>query len=211
MKIGIYGGTFNPPHLGHLTAAAAVVSMLKLDKLLLIPASIPPHKALPAGSPTAEQRLEMTRLAGEQLGLGDRVETLDMELRRQGKSYTSDTLAALKAQYPEDELWLLMGTDMFLSFQTWHEPEKIASLAGIAAFGRQIHGFDREDAVLCGVESRTSSPVRILRDENKESAIRGLFPCGEGAGYAGGITSAAVDGIRIAQELAARFARPVRH
>ena len=98
MKIGIYGGTFNPPHLGHLTAAAAVFSMLKLDKLLLIPASIPPHKDLPAGSPTAEQRLEMTRLAGEQLGLGDRVETLDMELHRQGKSYTSDTLAELKAR-----------------------------------------------------------------------------------------------------------------
>ena len=136
MKIGIYGGTFNPPHLGHLTAAAAVFSMLKLDKLLLIPASIPPHKDLPAGSPTAEQRLEMTRLAGEQLGLGDRVETLDMELHRQGKSYTSDTLAELKARYPDDELWLLMGTDMFLSFHTWHEPEKIASLAGIAAFGR---------------------------------------------------------------------------
>ena len=136
MKIGIYGGTFNPPHLGHLTAAAAVFSMLKLDKLLLIPASIPPHKDLPAGSPTAEQRLEMTRLAGEQLGLGDRVETLDMELHRQGKSYTSDTLAELKARHPEDELWLLMGTDMFLSFHTWHEPEKIASLAGIAAFGR---------------------------------------------------------------------------
>ena len=75
MKIGIYGGTFNPPHLGHLTAAAAVIATLKLDKLLLIPASIPPHKDLPAGSATAEQRLEMTRLAGEQLGLGDKVET----------------------------------------------------------------------------------------------------------------------------------------
>ena len=136
MKIGIYGGTFNPPHLGHLTAAAAVIATLKLDKLLLIPASIPPHKNLPAGSATAEQRLEMTRMAGEQLGLGSKVETLDMEVRRAGKSFTSDTLAELKAQFPEDELWLLMGTDMFLSFETWHEPEKIASLAGIAAFGR---------------------------------------------------------------------------
>ena len=136
MKIGIYGGTFNPPHLGHLTAAAAVIATLKLDKLLLIPASIPPHKDLPAGSATAEQRLEMTRMAGEQLGLGSKVETLDMEVRREGKSFTSDTLAELKAQFPEDELWLLMGTDMFLSFETWHEPEKIASLAGIAAFGR---------------------------------------------------------------------------
>lgn len=136
MKIGIYGGTFNPPHLGHVTAARAVVELLKLDKLLLIPAGLPPHKDLPAGSPTAEQRLEMTRLAGEQLGLGDRVETLDVELRREGPSYTADTLAQLHLRYPDDELWLLMGTDMFLTLQAWHSPEKIFAQAGIAAFGR---------------------------------------------------------------------------
>ena len=136
MKIGIYGGTYNPPHLGHVTAARAVFELLKLDKLLLIPAGMPPHKAMPAGSPTPEQRLEMTRLAGEQLGLKDKVEVLDIELRREGKSYTSDTLAELKQRYPEDELWLLVGTDMFLTIQAWHEPEKIFSLAGIAAFGR---------------------------------------------------------------------------
>lgn len=136
MKIGVYGGTFNPPHLGHLTAARAVFELLKLDKLLLVPAGLPPHKELPAGSPTAEQRLEMTRLAGEQIGLGDQVEVLDLELRRQGKSYTSDTLAQIKALYPEAELWLLMGTDMFLTLQTWHAPEEIFALAGIAAFGR---------------------------------------------------------------------------
>ena len=136
MKIGVYGGTFNPPHLGHLTAARAVFELLGLDLLLLIPAGLPPHKELPAGSPTPEQRLEMTRLAGEQLGLGDRVRTLDIELERGGRSFTSDTLAQLKAQYPDSELWLLMGTDMFLTLQAWHEPEKILSLAGIAAFGR---------------------------------------------------------------------------
>ena len=136
MRIGIYGGTFNPPHLGHLTAARAVFELLNLDQLLLVPAGMPPHKELPAGSPTPEQRLEMTRLAGEQLGLGDRVRTLDIEVYRQGKSFTADTLAQLKAQHPEDELWLLMGTDMFLTLQAWHEPGKILSLAGIAAFGR---------------------------------------------------------------------------
>ena len=136
MKIGVYGGTFNPPHLGHLTAARAEVELLGLDLLLLIPAGLPPHKELPAGSPTPEQRLEMTRLAGEQLGLGDKVRTLDIELERGGRSFTSDTLAQLKAQYPDSELWLLMGTDMFLTLQAWHEPEKILSLAGIAAFGR---------------------------------------------------------------------------
>lgn len=136
MKIGVYGGTFNPPHLGHLTAARAVFELLKLDKLLLVPAGLPPHKALPAGSPTAEQRLEMTRLAGEQLDLGDRVEVLDLELRRAGKSYTADTLSQIKELYPGAELWLLMGTDMFLTLQTWHTPEEIFALAGIAAFGR---------------------------------------------------------------------------
>ena len=136
MKIGVYGGTFNPPHLGHLTAARSVFELLGLDLLLLIPAGMPPHKELPAGSPTAEQRLEMTRLAGEQLGLGDKVRTLDIELERGGRSFTSDTLAQLREQYPDSELWLLMGTDMFLTLQTWHEPEKILSLAGVAAFGR---------------------------------------------------------------------------
>lgn len=136
MKIGIYGGTFNPPHLGHVTAAWAVFDLLRLDRLLVIPAGLPPHKDLPDHSPTPAQRLEMTRLAVEQMGLDGKAEVLDMELSRAGKSYTSDTLAELKERYPDDELWLLMGTDMFLTLQAWHAPEEILSLAGIAAFGR---------------------------------------------------------------------------
>lgn len=136
MRIGVYGGAFNPPHLGHITAARAVSGLLKLDKLLVVPTGHPPHKTLPPGSPTPEQRLEMTRLAMEQAGLGDRVEVSDLEVRRAGNSYTADTLARLREQYPEDELWLLMGADMFLTLQTWREPERILSLAGIAAFGR---------------------------------------------------------------------------
>lgn len=72
-------------------------------------------------------------------------------------------------------------------------------------FGSIIGGFDRPDAVLAGIESRTSSPVRIPRDEHMESRIRGLFPCGEGAGYAGGITSAAMDGIKAAEEIIRRY------
>ena len=136
MRIGVYGGTFNPPHLGHIAAARAVFETLKLDRLLLIPDRQPPHKPLPEGSPAPEQRLELTRLSGEQLGLGDRVETLDLELHRSGPSYTADTLRAVHERYPDDELWLLMGTDMFLTLHTWHEPEQILALAGIAAFSR---------------------------------------------------------------------------
>lgn len=80
-----------------------------------------------------------------------------------------------------------------------------AFVEGMTAFGRQIKGYDRPDAVLSGVESRTSSPVRICRDESLQSAVRGLYPCGEGAGYAGGITSAAMDGLRIAEAMAAEY------
>ena len=147
MKIGIFGGTFNPPHLGHITAAREAFALLGLDRLLLIPAGLPPHNELPAGSPTAGQRLEMTQLAAEATELGDRVEVLDLELRREGRSFTSDTLEALKAQYPEDELWLLMGTDMFLSLQTWHEPERVLSLVNIAAFGRRAADTESSFAV----------------------------------------------------------------
>jgi hypothetical protein len=76
--------------------------------------------------------------------------------------------------------------------------------SGIAGFSNSINGFDMEEAVLSGVESRTSSPVRIVRNENLQSeTLAGLFPCGEGAGYAGGITSAAVDGIKVAEQMAA--------
>ena len=136
MRIGIYGGTFNPPHLGHITAARSVFELLKLDKLLLVPAKLPPHKDMPAGSATPEQRLEMTALAGDQTGLGDRVEVLDLELEREGKSYTCDTLESIQQLYPGAELWLMMGTDMFLTFQNWKDPDRILSMAGLVAFGR---------------------------------------------------------------------------
>ena len=135
MNIGIYGGTFDPPHWGHITAARAAMEQLGLDKLVLIPDRVPPHKALPEGSASPEQRLEMAALATAELG--KRAEVSDRELRRDGPSYTSDTLAELRREHPEDALWLLMGSDMFLSLQTWHAPERIMELARIAPFSRE--------------------------------------------------------------------------
>lgn len=88
-------------------------------------------------------------------------------------------------------------------------PEVLSTslIEGIESFGKKIKGFNHPEAILAGIESRTSSPVRIPRDEKLESNVAGLYPCGEGAGYAGGITSAAMDGIKVAEELASRFAR----
>ena len=136
MNIGIYGGTFNPPHLGHFQAAKTAIAALKLDKLILIPAALPPHKELPEGTPSPERRLEMTAKMADAMAMPGTGEVSDLELRRPGKSYTADTLEQLHRQYPQAKLWLLMGTDMFLTLHLWREPERIMALAGICAFGR---------------------------------------------------------------------------
>ena len=133
MKLGIYGGTFNPPHLGHLTSARLALDALGLDELRFVPAALPPHKRLPPDAPGPEARLEMVELAADGLLLPGRVSVSGMELSRPGKSYTADTLAQLHAQNPGAELWLMMGTDMFLTLQNWREPERITALAGICA------------------------------------------------------------------------------
>ena len=109
---------------------------LKLDKLLLMPAAIPPHKVLPADSPSKEHRLAMVEIMADSMNLPGRVEVSSLEMDREGKSYTSDTLEAIHKQYPDAELWLLMGTDMFLTLHHWHDPGTITRLAGICAFGR---------------------------------------------------------------------------
>ena len=186
MKIGIYGGSFNPIHRGHLTAAQSAAQQLGLDRLFLIPASVPPHKQLSADSASAQQRLEMTVLATAEMQC--KVDVLDIELRRTGKSYTSDTLRELKEKYPDDELWLLMGTDMFLSLQTWHEPEVIMSLASIGAFSRTEEGEDEEFAAQKAFLEKTyGATVATLENprviEISSTQVRTALPKGDGEEY----------------------------
>ena len=138
MKIGIYGGSFNPPHLGHMAAAKAAVEELGLDRLLIVPACDPPHKQLAEDSAPPEHRLKMAAIMADQL---PKAECWDVEFTREGVSYTVDTLEEAARLWPEDELWLLVGSDMFLSLQSWRDPERILSLAGICAFDR-----DEEDS-----------------------------------------------------------------
>ena len=136
-RIGIYGGTFNPPHIGHITAAAQAVETLGLDRLLMIPDRIAPHKQLPGNSATAEQRLDMLRIAAKGC---PKAEVSDMELRREGISYTYLTVEQLRKEYPQAKLYLLMGTDMFLSFLSWKEPERILQHVTLAVMYRGDKG-----------------------------------------------------------------------
>ena len=141
MKIGIYGGTFDPPHLGHMEAARVAMETLSLDRLLIIPDREPPHKDLTVEAASPQQRLAMAALMAD--GLGPRAEASDLEICREGKSFTADTVEKLHQAFPEDELWLLMGTDMFLTVQNWYQPERIFQYAGVAAFAR--HEEDTEE------------------------------------------------------------------
>ena len=118
MKTAIYGGSFNPPHLGHADAAMAVYEELSPDRFFIIPDNVPPHKKLAEGSPDGESRLELCRL--NFAGIPG-AEVLDIELLREGKSYTADTVEQILGQYPEDELYLVLGTDMLLSFEHWYK------------------------------------------------------------------------------------------
>ncbi len=132
-RIGIYGGTFNPPHIGHIRAADCAIDKLGLNKLLLIPDRIAPHKIIPEGSPSPQQRLEMLRCAAAG---ADKMDVSDLELRRPTVSYTYETVAQLHDLYPEAKLYLLMGTDMFLSFSQWRKPEEILRYAALGVFYR---------------------------------------------------------------------------
>ena len=184
MNIGVYGGTFDPPHWGHITAARAAMEQLKLDRLVLIPDRVPPHTARPEGSASPEQRLEMAALATAELGR--RAEVSDRELRRDGPSYTSDTLAALRREHPEDALWLLMGSDMFLSLQTWHAPERIMELARIAPFSREA---EDESAAFAAQKARLEreygAQIQIVQNpevrELSSTEVRAALAAGRGS------------------------------
>jgi len=136
-RIGIYGGSFNPPHIGHIQAAKEAAEALHLDKLLVIPAGIAPHKQMPGNSATPQQRLDMLRLA---LADCPQIEVSDLELKREGPSYTYETILQLREEYPEATLILFMGTDMFLSIHTWKNADIILKNATLGVFYRGDRG-----------------------------------------------------------------------
>lgn len=130
-KIGIYGGTFSPPHLGHVAAAESFAKAIAFDKLIIMPDFLPPHKEFD-GKVSAEDRLKMCELAFSHI---ENVEVSDLEIKRGGKSYTALTLEALSS--PDTELYFLCGTDMFLTLGEWYSPERIFEHANICFIRRE--------------------------------------------------------------------------
>jgi nicotinate-nucleotide adenylyltransferase len=133
VRIGILGGTFNPPHLGHLVCAQEAHLQLGLDRVLLVPAGSPPHKAV-EDDPGVQHRLGMSRAA-----IADddqRFEVSAAEAERAGPSYTVDTLEQLRSSMPDSELFLIVGGDVAAGFASWREPERVLSLASLAVADR---------------------------------------------------------------------------
>jgi len=132
VRLGIYGGVFNPPHHGHLVAAQEAYTQLGLDVVVWIPVGDAPHRVV-ENDPGAEARFEMVELA---IAGDERFRVSRIELEREGPSYTVDTLKELREREPDDELFLILGVDQALALPTWREPEQVLDLATIGVFER---------------------------------------------------------------------------
>ena len=161
-RIGILGGTFNPPHCGHTYIAARAREALCLDRIIFVPAATPPHKPLPEGTPTAEQRIQMLYAATAAL---DFASVSDIETARGGKSYTIDTLRELHRLMPDAELYFIIGADMLLTFDQWRDFDKIFDLAHIAVFCRDKGQDARLEAKAHDFRERLGAKIELVRAE----------------------------------------------
>jgi nicotinate-nucleotide adenylyltransferase len=156
LRIGVFGGAFNPPHLGHLVCAQEVLLQLELERVLFVPVGEAPHREID-NDPGPEARLEMVELATA----GDeRFAVSRVEVDREGPSYTSDTLELLQGESPGDELFLILGGDQAAALPSWHEPEKVLERATVAAVERV--GWSRSAVGIKLSRLRGSDRVRHL-------------------------------------------------
>ncbi|HKW58342.1 MAG TPA: nicotinate-nucleotide adenylyltransferase [Candidatus Dormibacteraeota bacterium] len=172
MRIGILGGTFDPIHLGHLAAARAAMECADLDRVLVIPTGVPPHRAPTVAG--ASDRLEMSRLATA----GDeRFEVSDMEVRREGASYTVDTLRELHGLHPKDELFLILGWDAAKLMGSWHEPDEVRRLARVIIVTRPGSGSPTATSeILCERPTPDISGSALRRAIAKGELIEDRVP-----------------------------------
>ncbi|MEW6510663.1 MAG: nicotinate-nucleotide adenylyltransferase [Bacteroidota bacterium] len=180
MKLGIFGGTFDPVHHGHLIVAEYVREKVGLDRVLLVPSFISPHKQEEAVS-EVEDRLAMLR---EAVGPKSRLEISEIELRRGGVSYTVDTLRELSASHPADRLFLLLGSDNVREFHTWKDPAEIGRLARLIVLTRPGHEWIPSEssllvgAIFCDVPGIDISSTEIRRRVSLGLPIALMVPPG---------------------------------
>jgi nicotinate-nucleotide adenylyltransferase len=156
LRVGILGGAFNPPHIGHLVCAQEVVLQLALERMLLVPTGQAPHREIEQ-DPGGEARLEMCELGVDE---DDRFEVSRAEIEREGPSYTVETLRALHEEGPDDELFLLLGGDQAADLPKWHEPEEVLKLATVAVVPRT--GFHREAIAVKIASVKGAAAVRFF-------------------------------------------------
>ncbi len=180
-RIGVLGGSFNPPHLAHLVCASEACAQLELDRVLLTPVAAPPHKDAQR-DPGPRERLELCRLA---IGDDERLGVCDLEVLRGGPSYTVDTLRELHARTPEDHLTFIVGGDIALGLPSWHEPEAVLGLARLAVAERS--GAGREDIAACLSERFPAAPPAVFFDmprmDISSSQIRARIAAGRPIRY----------------------------
>jgi nicotinate-nucleotide adenylyltransferase len=178
-RIGLLGGSFNPPHIGHLVCATQALAELELDRVLLVPVHEPPHKALEA-DPGLEHRLELCRraVAGE-----DRLELSLVDAEVPGPSFTVDTLSRLHERCPGDQLTFIVGGDMAFSLPTWREPEAILELAALGVAERE--GIRRSDILerLADLGSANVQFFDMPRLDISSSQIRRMVAAGRPIRY----------------------------
>jgi nicotinate-nucleotide adenylyltransferase len=171
MKLGVMGGTFDPIHLGHVAMAEAAADCAGLDRVLLIPASVPPHRA--AATAPARDRLAMVRLAAVS---HRRLEVSDIELRRPGPSYTLDTLRALARERPRAELHLLLGWDAARDIRLWHAPDEVLQLARPVVVSRPGYPVPTErDLASAGIEPTWAILCDIPTPDVESTDVRRLL------------------------------------
>jgi nicotinate-nucleotide adenylyltransferase len=157
VRVGIYGGVFNPPHHGHLIAAQEAHAQLGLDVVVWVPVGDAPHRVIEQ-DPGAEARFEMVELA---IGADERFRASRIEVDREGPSYTVDTLRELRQRGPDDELFLILGGDQAAALAAWHEPAEVMALATIAVFERATVSFNSIGITLARLPG--SDKLRLLQ------------------------------------------------
>jgi nicotinate-nucleotide adenylyltransferase len=180
VRIGILGGTFNPPHLGHLVCAQEAYVQLGLHRVILIPARTPPHKPV-EGEPGAAHRLELCRCA---IDGDERFDVSDLEINREGTSYTVDTLAELNSRVPDSELFLIVGGDVAAGLPSWREPERVLSPATLAVAKRRGTAREKVERALGGLPGgERTEYFRMPRIGISSTMIRRRVQAGEPITY----------------------------